>query len=179
MQLDNVGAQQAMAFSAGAATWQGILNAIPVAAYACDADGRIIFFNSLAESVWGRRPRLRDAIERYCGSHQLYLSDGTRISHGQCWTALALLEGKPYHGREIVIERSNGERTLGMAYSHPVRDVQNEVIGAVTLVAELSASDPLQGNAKGGVFTRDSTVAMIEVAASVFASLPWQRSAFH
>jgi PAS domain-containing protein len=179
MQLDDVKSQRDESIPTVASSWQDILNTIPVAAYTCNAAGQIIYFNALAESVWGRAPQLRDANERYCGSHQLYLSDGTRISHQQCWTALALIEGTSYHGREIVIERLDGGRTSGMAYAHPIRNLHSEVIGAVTLVAELSAPAHLHVEPKRTSLPFDAAVAMIEVAVSVFAALPWERSAFH
>jgi PAS domain-containing protein len=37
---------------------------LPVAAYACDRDGRVLWFNSLAERLWGRAPRIGDLTER-------------------------------------------------------------------------------------------------------------------
>ena len=132
-----------------AAGCQGI---IPTAAYTCDAAGLITYFNPLAEAIWGRPPKLRDVGERFCGSHQLYLSDGTRISRQQCWMALALIEGTSYYGREIVMERMDGGRTAGVAYVHPIRNVQDEVIGAVALVAELSARPLAWGNEKNRHF---------------------------
>ena len=120
------------------AGWQGILNVVPAPAYTCDATGRITYFNSLAVAVWGRTPTLRDSSDRYCGSHQLYLADGSPIRHDQCWMALALREGTAYHGREILIEREDGSSTLGLAHAHPVRNSQGQVIGAVNLVADMS-----------------------------------------
>jgi len=179
MQVDNTKPQKNASIPTAASSWQGILNAIPIAAYVCDAAGQLVYFNALAESVWGRTPQLRDANERYCGSHQLYLANGTRICHEQCWMALALIEGTSYHGREIVIERIDGGRTSGMAYAHPIRDVQGEVIGAVTLVAQLNAPTHEPIPSQGTALSLDAAVAMIEVAVSVFAALPWERSAFH
>jgi PAS domain-containing protein len=177
MQLD-VKSQRDASVRPIVSSWQEILNTIPVAAYTCDATGQIIYFNSLAEAVWGRAPKLRDANERYCGSHQLYLSDGTRISREQCWMALALIEGKFYYGREIVMERMDGGRTAGMAYVQPIRSVQGEVIGAVALVAELGAPGHLDGKPRTTAISFHAAVVMIEVALSAFAALPWERSAF-
>jgi two-component system, LuxR family, sensor kinase FixL len=179
MPLDDVKSQQDASIPIADSGWQNILNVIPVAAYTCDAVGQITYFNSLAESVWGRTPKLRDANERYCGAHRLYLSDGTRITHQQCWMALALIEGKSYHGCEIVIERIDGGRTLGMAYSHPVRSVQGEIIGAVTFVAELGAPAHSHEEPKRTALPFDASVAMIEVAVAVIAGFAWERSALH
>ena len=55
-----------------------------------------------------RRPLLHDPSDRFCGSFRLSLADGTPIAHDQCWMALAIQNGKPYVGQEIVVERPDG-----------------------------------------------------------------------
>lgn len=42
-----------------------MLDALPVAAYTCDADGLITYFNRHAAELWGREPRLNDPVDRY------------------------------------------------------------------------------------------------------------------
>ena len=74
------------------------LATLPFAAYTCDIDGRITCFNERAEELWGRRPALNDAAERYCGSVSLLTVDGARIPHETCWTALALQSGSRARG---------------------------------------------------------------------------------
>ncbi|HEX7028896.1 MAG TPA: PAS domain-containing protein, partial [Gammaproteobacteria bacterium] len=58
-----------------------LLDTLPAAAYTCDAEGRITYFNRRAEEVWGRAPRLNDSNERFCGSYRLYSVDGTPLTH--------------------------------------------------------------------------------------------------
>jgi two-component system sensor kinase FixL len=153
------------------------LDAIPAAAYTCDASGRITYFNRIAEAVWGRAPRLRDAAERYCGSHQLYSVDGSRIQREECWMALALLEGKPYHGYPIVIEGQDGTRTLGKAHAHPLRNSHGETVGALNLVADITG---LSGSEKGHSMPCGSsaTLAMIDIAISMLTTIRWENSCF-
>lgn len=38
---------------------------LPAAAYTCDADGLITYFNERAVDLWGRAPRLNDPLDRY------------------------------------------------------------------------------------------------------------------
>src|SRR5690349_10431309 len=52
-----------------------LLQAWPMAAYACTQDGRVLWFNERASELWGRRPRLDDPTELYCGSHKVFLND--------------------------------------------------------------------------------------------------------
>jgi two-component system, LuxR family, sensor kinase FixL len=157
---------QAAASPAQKANWRGILDPIPAAAYICDAAGLITYFNPLAAAVWGRAPALRDPADRYCGSLKLYLPDGTPVRHEECWMALALLEDKPYNGREIVIERSDGGRTLGLAHANPLRDDQDRLIGAVNLVVD-------------NTVPRGATLAMTEVAIALLAGMRWPASTFN
>jgi PAS domain S-box-containing protein len=162
--------------------WQEMLDVIPAAAYTCDAKGLITYFNPFAETLWGRTPKLRDAGERFCGSHQLYLSDGTPIRREECWMALALLEGSAYTRRKIVIERRDGTRVVGEAYAYPLRNGQGEVVGAINLVADITAPRD-QGADDAQTYRapipKEAALAMIEVAASVLTGIQWETSAFN
>ena len=152
---------------------RGILETLPTAAYTCDEVGLITYFNPIAASVWGRTPKLRDAGDRYCGSHRMYSRDGNLIPHGQCWMALALQHGAAYHAREIVIEREDGTRKVALAHAHPLRNRRGAVVGALNLFAELG------GNTVDGSMTRlpavadAATVAIIDIAVSVLTVMPW------
>jgi PAS domain S-box-containing protein len=175
------GSQRQSGWTQVEALWQGMLDVIPAAAYMCDANGLITYFNPFAEALWGRTPKLRDAGERFCGSHQLYLSDGTPIRREECWMALALLEGTAYTRRNIVIERRDGSRIVGEAYAYPLRNGLGEIVGAVNLVADITAPrDPDADDAKsyGAPIPKDAALAMIEVAASVLTGMKWEASAF-
>ena len=168
-------------WAAGEASWQGILDVIPAAAYTCDAEGLITYFNPVAEALWGRAPKLRDASERFCGSYRLYLSDGTPISHEECWMALAVLKGSAYTAREIVIERRDGTRVFGEAYAYPLRNDQAKVVGAVNLVADItSLRDQGTHGAKRRAtpIPKDAALVMIETAASILTAIKWEQSAF-
>jgi len=163
------------------ASWRGLLDVIPAAAYACDATGLISYFNPLAEAVWGRTPALRDHADRYCGSFKLYLSNGTPIRHDECWMALALRRGKPYNGREILIERWDGSRTFGLAHANPVFDARGKVIGAVNLVVDITAQKAGTGHRKArstAPMSRDAALAMVEIGVSLLAGMTWAPSAF-
>jgi PAS domain-containing protein len=165
-----------------AASCQGIMNTIPAAAYTCDAEGLITYFNPLAKAIWGRAPRLGDVDERFCGSHRLYSSDGTPIRHDECWMALALQQGTAFHGRGIVIERCDGSRSVGEAYAHPLRNEQGQIVGAVNLVADITG---LRGDGAGDSISHhpsiphSATVAMISVALSILTAVRWENVTFN
>lgn len=162
------------AADAAEGSWQDLLARIPIAAYTCDAAGLLTYFNPVAQAVWGRAATLRDSAKRYCGSYRLFSSDGTPMPHNECWVARALLQGKPYNGYEVVIERPDGTRTPGVAYANPVRDSQGQVIGAVNLVI---ATAP-QGDRMPAI-PQDAALAITEVTIGLFASLSWPAQTFN
>ena len=115
-----------------------LLEALPVGAYTCDAEGLITYFNPRAVEAWGRAPKLNDPVERFCGSFRLCSTDGTPISHDQCWMALAIKEDKVYEGREVVIERPDGSRLTALAHVNPIHNAAGELLGAVNLVVDIT-----------------------------------------
>ena len=164
------------------ASCQGMLDVIPAAVHACDAQGLITYFNPFAEVLWGRAPKLRDAANRYCGSYQMYLPDGTPIRHEESGMARALREGRAYIGRKIFLERYDGTRVFGEAYAYPLHNDQAQLVGAVNLVADITAlQGPGANDAKwhAAPVSRDAALAMIEVVASVLTALNWQPSVFN
>jgi two-component system, LuxR family, sensor kinase FixL len=187
MESNDLEFQRQASWAAVEASCQEMLDVIPAAVYTCDAQGLITYFNPYAEALWGRAPKLRDAQTRYCGSYQMYLSDGTPIRHEECWMARALREGRAYISREVVVERYDGTRVLGEAYAYPLHNDQAQLVGAVNLVADITAQDPVTDGTNGTNGTRrhatrvsrDAALAMIEMAASLLTAIKWQPSIFN
>lgn len=121
------------------AEFRRFLEKLPAAAYMCDVNGHITYFNRLAVDLWGREPKLNDPDDRFCGSFKLALADGTPVEHSQCWMALALLDGKEYNGREIVVERPDGSQCAALAHVSPIHGDSGQMIGAVNVVVDISA----------------------------------------
>jgi PAS domain-containing protein len=159
---------------------RAILDAMPVAAYACDRSGLITYFNAIAAAVWGRTPKLCDANERYCGSHRLYLPDGTPVPREECWVARALIEGKAYDGYGVVIEREDRTRVIAKAHVHPLRNAQGRIVGALNLVADVTAlSDPhARGATPDPRFGYAVARAVIDTTVAVFTSMNWEKPTF-
>src|SRR5262249_19035569 len=53
-----------------------VLETLPAAAYTCDHDGLITYFNQRSVELWGRAPRLNDPADRFCGSIRLFSPAG-------------------------------------------------------------------------------------------------------
>jgi PAS domain S-box-containing protein len=115
-----------------------LLEALPAAAYTCDAEGLITYFNKPAVELWGREPKLNDPADRYCGSFKLFSSNGLPIPHDRCWMALAIKDGRDYRGQEVVIEKEDGSRVTALAHASPLRDRSGQVVGAVNILVDIS-----------------------------------------
>jgi two-component system CheB/CheR fusion protein len=115
-----------------------LLAKLPAAAYTCNTEGLITYFNERAVQLWGREPALNDPVDRFCGSFRLFAPDGSPISHHECWMALALRDAKAYNEQEIIIERPDGSRCFVLAYANPFLDERGELVGAVNVLVDIT-----------------------------------------
>lgn len=118
-----------------AANYRAFLDALDVAVYTTDRDGRITFFNDAAARFWGRRPELG---ELWCGSWRLHWPDGSPMPHEECPMALALREGRPVRGYEGIAERPDGTRISFVPYPTPLHGADGAVIGAVNVMIDVT-----------------------------------------
>ncbi|HEV7278074.1 MAG TPA: PAS domain S-box protein [Devosiaceae bacterium] len=115
------------------------LEALPVAVYTTDAEGRITFYNEAAATLWGRRPELGTSF--WCGSAKLFWPDGREMALEECPMAVSLREGVPVRGVEAVAERPDGSRVPFIPHPTPIRDDQNRITGGINLLLDISDRD--------------------------------------
>src|ERR1700754_2288246 len=108
------------------------IEALPIAAYACDADGRVRWFNARAADLWGRRPHVGDMAERFCGSFKLFALYGSLIRREEPPMPEVLRTGEPIHGREARLERPDGSHVITMVHIDPVKDASGRLLGAIS-----------------------------------------------
>jgi len=111
-----------------------ILEKLPAAVYAVDGEGRIIFFNNAATSLWGRRPDI--GKDKWCGSWRLCLPDGTRIAPEKSPMAQVVSTGVPLHNIELMCIRPDGEYRLFMENIELLRDEAGKLNGAFAILIE-------------------------------------------
>jgi len=117
---------------------QSLIDNLEVAVYTCDARGYITMYNNAAACLWGRRPEI--GRDLWCGSWKIYELDGiTEISLDTCPMALTLKEGEVIAGREIVIEKPDGERRVVIPYPRPFLDKEGKITGAINLLVDVSS----------------------------------------
>jgi PAS domain S-box-containing protein len=113
-----------------------LTDTLPVAVYTTDVAGTITHFNEAAASLWGRRPVL--GVDRWCGSWQLFWTDGTPLPHEQCPMAVALKENRPVRGLEAVALRPDGSHVIFAPYPTPLHDQDGELVGAVNVLVDIT-----------------------------------------
>src|SRR3984893_18961351 len=85
-----------------------MIEALPVAIYTTDAQGRLTYFNAAAVKLSGRVPEL--GTDKWCVTWKIFLPDGTLLPHGQCPMAVALKGTEVPPRIECIAERPDGSR---------------------------------------------------------------------
>ena len=124
------------AFQRGDHYFRELLDALPVAVYVTDIDGRIIFFNEACIEFSGRTPVL--GSDYWCVAWRLLNSDGTPLPHEHCPMAVALKEGRTVRGAEAIAERPDGTRVPFIPYPTPLHDAVGRMVGAVNMLVDIT-----------------------------------------
>jgi PAS domain S-box-containing protein len=115
------------------------LDAFPGAVYLCDHEGWVVRYNTEAARLWGRVPVIGRNGDRFCGSYQLFLPDGTPLPAEKCPMALALKTGVESRNADVVIQRPDGSRFLALVNIRALRDRHGTVQGAINCFQDVSA----------------------------------------
>jgi len=159
------------------------MEALGVAVYQTDADGRLTGYNAAAAELWGWHPPLGEA--RWWDSWRLYHPDGRLMQQSDCPLALALREETLREetlasGVEVVAERPDGVRIAFISYPRPLRDAAGTITGGVNVLVDVSgrraAEASLAENSEQlrGVF--ETTPECIKVVGPDYTVLQMNRS---
>jgi PAS domain S-box-containing protein len=113
-----------------------MLEALPVAIYMTDAEGRLKYFNTAAAKLSGRNPEL--GTDQWCVTWKLFRPDGTPLPHDQCPMAIALKGGEVLSGIECIAERPNGTRFWFTPHPVILRDAEGRIIGGINLLVDIT-----------------------------------------
>jgi PAS domain S-box-containing protein len=115
--------------------YRKLLEAIDVAVYTTDAQGRINYYNEAAARFWGRRPEMG---EEWCGSLEILWPDGRPMPHDQCPMAIALRENREVRGGEAIAVRPDGTQVSFRAHPTPLRSMDGALVGAVNVLVDIT-----------------------------------------
>lgn len=116
-----------------------LIGFLPLAVYACDASGRIRWFNGKAAALWGRSPEIGEKAERLDGPGKVYGLDGALISDGESPMARALRTGENVEGGTLTIERPDGSRIAATVHVTALRDSGRNIVGAIACFHDVTA----------------------------------------
>ena len=114
-----------------------LFQSVPAAVFTCDREGVVQDYNRRAEEYWGRAPVRGDPTERYCGSFNLYLPDGTPLPHEQSPMVDVLRDGIPRENVEVIIERPDGSRLPVIVNFFPLIDAGGDITGAIVCFSDI------------------------------------------
>jgi PAS domain S-box-containing protein len=112
--------------------YQQLVQSLPAAVYTCDNEGRITLYNEAAVALWGRRPIIGEDL--WCGSWKIFQPDGSPLPLDDCPMAIAIREGRPVRGHEIIVERPDGTRSFVLPHPEPIRDETGRIVGTVNML---------------------------------------------
>ncbi|HEY7119412.1 MAG TPA: PAS domain-containing protein, partial [Tepidisphaeraceae bacterium] len=124
-------------------TCREILDALPVAVYTTDAQGRLTHFNRVAVALCGRTPEL--GIDKWCITSKLYRPDGTPLPLEQCPMAVALKERRAVRGEQTIAERPDGTRVWFEPYPTPLFDSEGNLTGGINVLIDITARKRAEG----------------------------------
>jgi PAS domain S-box-containing protein len=113
-----------------------MMEALPVAIYTTDAEGRLTYFNPAAVKLSGRVPEL--GTDHWCITWKIFLPDGTPLPHDQCPMAIALKGGEVASGIECIAERPDGSRFWFTPYPAVLRDTEGRISGGINLLVDIT-----------------------------------------
>ena len=113
-----------------------VINDSPIAFYATDAEGRIIFYNRAAVELWGRTPDLE--TERWCGSWKLFFQDGRPMELHQSPMARAIQKGEAMPNQRLTIQRPDLSFRELMVFPQPIFDDAGNLQGAHNTLVDVT-----------------------------------------
>ncbi len=115
---------------------RAVIDALPVAIYTTDAEGKLTHFNQTAVEFSGRIPEL--GTDHWCISSKLLRPDGSHLPHDQCPLAIALKEKRQILGVEAIAERPDGTRIWFNAYPTPLYNADKKLIGGINMMLDVT-----------------------------------------
>jgi PAS domain S-box-containing protein len=119
-------------------TLRQLMDVMPAGVYACDEQGRIVFYNRRAAELWGTEPRTHDDSQRYCPYERVFGVKGASIPPSQSPMAIALRDGKSFREIESLVWRADGVRFFVSSNIDPIRDDAGRVCGAISVFQDVS-----------------------------------------
>ncbi len=113
-----------------------MIDALPVAVYTTDAEGRVTQFNAAAIALAGRVPQLGQ--DEWCVTWKLFRLDGTPLPHSECPMALTLKEDRDVPSEQLIAERPDGTRRCVEVFPTRLRNAEGRTTGGVNMIVDIT-----------------------------------------
>jgi PAS domain S-box-containing protein len=113
-----------------------MIDALPVAIYTTDGDGRLTHFNPAAVEFSGHIPEL--GTMKWCVSWKLFYPDGRPMRHDECPMALTLKGGVSVDGTEAIAERPDGTRVWFTPFPRALHDAEGKIVGGINMLLDIT-----------------------------------------
>ena len=115
-----------------------LLNAIPAGIYACDAEGRLVFYNERAASLWGAQPPLGSNEAEAFAVRGLTWRDGTPVPADETPFRLAL-KGDTLAVPEELALGTGSEAAVALVSAQLLVSPDGELAGAFGVLQDVTA----------------------------------------
>ena len=113
-----------------------MMDSLPVAVYATDAEGRLTYFNPAAVRLSGSVPEL--GTDRWCATWKVMRPNGAVLPPDVCPTTVVLKGGEAPVGLEAMVARPDGSRRRVILCPAACRDAEGRIIGAITVLFDVT-----------------------------------------
>jgi PAS domain S-box-containing protein len=115
-----------------------LLEAMPAAAFTCDADGVITSYNAAMRELWSRLPDPENPADRWIGPLEFRsIGPETPVAADDSCVVTAIRTGERCR-EEYIVVRPNGARLTIGAEAHPIQDTNGRVHGAVVVLNDVT-----------------------------------------
>lgn len=112
-----------------------LIYSLPTALYTCDAEGKIILYNTEAVKLLGEEPAIGKKVGS--GTWKMCNADGTPLPVNEYPVMLALKEEKITH-HELIIKRADGTHSHVIPYPQAIYDSAGKVTGAINNFVDIT-----------------------------------------
>lgn len=113
-----------------------MIEALPVAVYTTDAEGRITHYNPAAVELAGRVPE--PGTSYWCVTWKLFYPDGRPMPHDTCPMAVAIKKRRMIRNVEGIAERPDGSRRWFQPYPTPLFDDKGQLVGGINVLVDIT-----------------------------------------
>ncbi len=117
---------------------------LPIAIYACDSSGNIIYYNDAAEKLWGKAPNTDKDL--WYGPCKLLTLNEDPLPYPTSPAALAVERNNSEEGEEVIMEKENGEKLYIQLYNKLMYDEQNNLSHIISTLIDVT--EQRKGEAK-------------------------------